>query len=133
MPRCAVIRKSLDSGQSLELYQFDPADDVSEDPSPSVSPDGKSVLFWGYIEGGDPYEWAAIVPVVGGEVKKVRMPVPASQTVRFRWGADGNSILYSRNEGAARWWRSQENHELRFRPHLRIRRVPGEPPRDLTR
>ena len=26
------------------------------------------------------------------------MPIPASQAVRFRWAADGKSILYSRNE-----------------------------------
>ena len=98
---CALTRKSLDSGQSLELYQFDPADDVSEDPSPSVSPDGKSVLFWRYTHAEDSYEWAAIIPIAGGEVKKVRMPVPASQFGAFgafRWAADGKSILYSRNE-----------------------------------
>ena len=96
---CALTRKSLDSGQSLELYQFDPADDVSEDPSPSVSPDGKSVLFWRYTHGEDSYEWAAIIPISGGEVKKLRMPVPASQFgACFRWAADGKSILYSRNE-----------------------------------
>ncbi len=98
---CALTRKSLDSGQSGELYQFDPADDVSEDPSPSVSPDGKSVLFWRYTHAEDTHEWAAIIPIAGGEVKKVRMPVPASQFGAFgafRWAADGKSILYSRNE-----------------------------------
>jgi len=96
---CALTRKSLDSGQSLELYQFDPADDISEDQSPSISPDGESVLFPRYTQDGDPYEWAAIVPVAGGEVKKLRMPIPANQAIRFRWAADGQSILYSRNEG----------------------------------
>ncbi len=96
---CTLTRKSLDSGQSLELYQFDPADDISEDQSPSISPDGKSVLFPRYTQDGDPYEWAAIVPIEGGEVKKLRMPIPADQTIRFRWAPDGKSILYSRNEG----------------------------------
>ncbi len=96
---CALTRKSLDSGQSLELYQFDPADDISEDQSPSISPDGKSVLFPRYTQDGDPYEWAAIVPIAGGEVKKLRMPIAADQTIRFRWAPDGKSILYSRNEG----------------------------------
>jgi hypothetical protein len=91
-------RKSLDSGQSLDLYQFDPADDVTEDPSPSVSPDGKSVLFWRYTHAEDSYEWAAIIPLAGGEMKKLRMPVPASQFGAFRWASDGKSILYARNE-----------------------------------
>jgi len=98
---CALTRKSLDSGQSLELYQFDPAADVSEVPSPGVSPDGKSVLFWRYTHAEDSYEWAAIIPIGGGEVRKVRMPVPASQFGAFgafRWAADGKSILYARNE-----------------------------------
>jgi len=98
---CALTCKSLDSGQSRELYQFDPADDVSEDPSPRVSPDGKSVLFWRYTHDEDSYEWAAIIPIAGGEVRKVRMPVPASQFGvfgAFRWAADGKSILYSRTE-----------------------------------
>ncbi len=102
---CALTRRSLDSGQSRELYQFDPADNnVSGDPSPSVSPDGKSVLFWRYTPAQDSYEWAAIIPLAGGEVKKVRMPVPASQFVgqgtwgAFRWAADGKSILFRRNE-----------------------------------
>ena len=95
---CALTRKSLDSGQSVELYQFDPADNVSEDPSPSVSPDGKSALFWGYTHGGDSYEWAAIIPIAGGEVKKLRIPVAASQSALLRWAAGGKSILFSRNE-----------------------------------
>jgi serine/threonine protein kinase/Tol biopolymer transport system component len=102
---CALTRKSLDSGRSLELYQFDPADDISEDQSPSISPDGKSVLFPRYTKDGDPYEWAAIVPAAGGEVTKLRMPIPASQTIKFRWAADGKSILYSRNEvGVGNIW-----------------------------
>jgi len=102
---CALTRKSLDSGQSRELYQFDPADNnVGGDPSPSVSPDGKSVLFWRYTPAEDSYEWAGIIPLAGGEVRKVRMPVPASQFVgqgawgAFRWAADGKSIFYARNE-----------------------------------
>ncbi len=109
---CALTRKSLDSGQSRELYQFDPADNnVSGDPSPSVSPDGKSVLFWRYTPAEDSYEWAAIIPLAGGDVKKVRMPVPASQFVgqgawgAFRWAADGKSIFYARNEsGSGNIW-----------------------------
>jgi Tol biopolymer transport system component len=110
---CALTRKSLDSGKSLELYQFDPADNnISGDPSPSVSPDGKSVLFWRYTPAEDSYEWAAIIPLSGGEVKKIRMPVPASQFVgqgawgAFRWAADSNSIFYARNEKGSGnvWW-----------------------------
>ncbi len=31
-------------------------------------------------------------------MKKLRMPVPASQFGLLRWAADGKSILYSRNE-----------------------------------
>ena len=105
---CALTRRSLDSGQSLDLYQFDPADDVSEDSSPTVSPDGKSVLFWRYTHAEDSYEWAAIIPIAGGEVRKVRMPVPASQFGQFgvfRWASDGKSILYAHTkEGVGNIW-----------------------------
>ena len=103
--RCALIRKALDSGESRELYQFDPADNnISGNPIPSISPDGKSVLFWRYTPAEDSYEWAAIIPIAGGEVKKIRMPIPASQFVgqgawgAFRWAVDGKSIFYARNE-----------------------------------
>ena len=93
---CVLARKSLDSGQSLDLYQFTSED--TGDTTPSVSPDGKNVLFWRYSRGEDSYEWAAIVSLSGGEVKKVRMPVPAGQFGLLRWAADGKSILYLRNE-----------------------------------
>ena len=95
LDRCTLARKSLDFGQSIDLYQ--PDNQVTGVDSPIVSPDGRSVLFWRYTS-GDSYQWAAIISIAGGEVKKVRMPIPASQVREFRWAADGKSILYSRDE-----------------------------------
>ena len=40
----------------------------------------------------DSYEWAAIIPIAGGEVKKLRMPVPASQFGAFRLGQQMASL-----------------------------------------
>jgi len=95
--RCALTRKSLDSGQSLDLYQFN--NENTGNRSPSISSDGKSVLFWRYIRDEDAREGAAIIPISGGEVRTVRMPIPVNQFVQLRWSPDAKSIVYPRNEG----------------------------------
>ncbi len=102
-PRCSLVRKSLDSGQSSMVYEFDPLHESSS--APSLSPDGRNVLFFRHIDGGDPYEWAAIIPISGGNLKTRRMPVRAGEVVAFKWAADGKSILYARNEnGVGNMW-----------------------------
>jgi Tol biopolymer transport system component len=100
--RCIVARKSLATGEVLPLYEFTPAVDVS---NPTFSPDGATVLSSRNPDANDPYEWAAIVPIVGGEPRRIRMPVPKGEVGTFKWSNDGKSILYARNEkGVGNIW-----------------------------
>jgi serine/threonine protein kinase len=100
---CFIRRRSLDSGQSLDLYELG-ADDGMGLTSPTLSSDGTAVLFRN-LSAGDPYVWATIVPIAGGDPKTFRMPVPSGEVIAFRWAADGKSILYARNEnGVGNIW-----------------------------
>jgi Tol biopolymer transport system component len=101
--RCFLMRKPLDGGQSHAVYEFDPAKEISG--SPTFSPDGNNVLFLRQLRGGNSYEWAAIIPAAGGDVRNVKMPIPAAEAVAFKWSADGKSILYARDEnGVGNVW-----------------------------
>ena len=48
----------------------------------------------------DPYDWARIVPITGGEPKKLKMSVtagevnPYQESYGYAWAPDGKSILY---------------------------------------
>jgi serine/threonine protein kinase/Tol biopolymer transport system component len=95
-----LMWRSLKSGQSSELYRFDGSHVIS----PTISPDGSSVLFQISDASGDPIEWA-IIPMTGGPLKKLTMPVPVSDVLVFRWSPDGKSIVYSKNEnGVGNLW-----------------------------
>jgi Tol biopolymer transport system component len=43
-------------------------------------------------------EWAAIIPITGGDPKRIKMPVPAGEVYAWSWSADGKAILYARTE-----------------------------------
>jgi Tol biopolymer transport system component/tRNA A-37 threonylcarbamoyl transferase component Bud32 len=101
--RCFLMRKSLDGGQPLALYEFDPLKESSG--SPTFSPDGKDVLFSRQLHGGDSDDWAAIISDSGGHIKELKMPATAGEVAAFKWSADGKSILYARNEnGVGNIW-----------------------------
>jgi serine/threonine protein kinase len=103
--RCSLMRKSLESGESVALYEFDSATENSG--SPSLSADGVNVLFWRHPTSGDPYEWAAMVQISGGEIKKLRMPFTAGEVDSLKWHPDGKSLLCLRRDenGLANLWR----------------------------
>jgi Tol biopolymer transport system component len=99
--RCFLTRKSLDTGQTLELYEFIANNEV--DPSPSVSPDGTSVIFINQPEDGDPNGWVMTIPINGGEPKKLKMAFPDADFVR--WGPDGKGFYYVRTKnGVGNVW-----------------------------
>ena len=99
---CALTRKSLDSGQSVSLYEERNDEDLG---GPLLlSPDGSKVLF-AKDRPPDPFEWLAWVPLSGGSLQRVRMPVTASEVTQYRWAPDGKSILYSHAEnGVGNIW-----------------------------
>ena len=93
-----LTRKSLDSKQSVALCDLGLAANVG--PHPAVSPDGGSVFFINQAPSKDPYDWARIVPITGGEPKKLKMSVtagevnPYQESYGYAWAPDGKSILY---------------------------------------
>jgi serine/threonine protein kinase/dipeptidyl aminopeptidase/acylaminoacyl peptidase len=98
--RAAFIRKSIDSGESAELHQFNQSDPVY----PKISPDGRNLLFLIEYVSGAPWEWA-ILSVNGGSVQKLQMPVAAGKMPPFTWAPDGKSILYATNKnGVGNIW-----------------------------
>jgi len=95
--RCFLTRKSLDSGQSVNLYEIQISGDFS--PALAISPDGTNVVLGTPPEPGHPSEWATLIPVNGGAPKKLKFPVPFGEAEILKWAPDGKSILYSRTEG----------------------------------
>jgi serine/threonine protein kinase len=95
--RCFLTRKSLQSGQSVNLYEFHIAGDFA--PAYAISPDGSSVLLTTMPEPGHPYEWTMLIPMDGGAPKKLKLPIAFGEAELFKWAPDGKSILYSRTEG----------------------------------
>jgi Tol biopolymer transport system component len=99
--RCAVTRKSLDSGQSASLYEHGSDGDAG---NPILSPDGNKVLLTNF-GAKYPYEWLAWVPLTGGSPQMLKMPVAAAEVTEIKWAPDGKSILYSRAEnGVGNIW-----------------------------
>ena len=99
---CSLTRKSLDSGQSLALYEIAANESCC---SPTLSPDGTKVLFLQKLDGGNPYEWAAVLPIAGGNPQKLRLPISVGEVGAFIWAPDGKSILCSRDEqGVGNIW-----------------------------
>jgi serine/threonine protein kinase len=98
--RCAVTRKSLDSGQSASLYD----ERADENSVPFLSPDGNKVLI-AKSDAEDTHKWLAWVPLTGGSPQMLTMPVTAAEVTQYRWAPDGKSILYSRAEnGVGNIW-----------------------------
>ena len=94
--RCFLIRKSLDSGQSVNLYEIHAQGDFNS--VYAISPDGSSVLLSTPPEPGQPNEWAMLIPVNGDEPKRLKLAIGPGEARLFRWAPDGKSILYPRFE-----------------------------------
>jgi eukaryotic-like serine/threonine-protein kinase len=102
--RCFLTRKSIDTGQSLTLHEFDIGNGLSS-PGLAVSPDGTKVLFGEALRGGNPNDWVMVVPIAGGNLQKLKMTVSVNEVNAFTWAPDGKSILYSRyTQGVGNIW-----------------------------
>ena len=99
--RSFVIRKSLESGQSLVVVDFGSDADWG---NPMLSPDGTQVFF-AKENAKDPYAWGMIVPSTGGTPKSIKMPISEGEVGTIRWAPDSKSFLYSKTEnGVANIW-----------------------------
>jgi Tol biopolymer transport system component len=96
------MSKSLVSGKVTELHRFDSNTTVL---SPAISSDGKSLLFGVSNNAVEvPVRWATM-PIAGGLLKDLMIPVAASEVVAMKWAPDGKSIRYARNEnGVGNIW-----------------------------
>jgi Tol biopolymer transport system component len=63
---------------------------------PTISPDGKAIAYSYEDPSANPPHGIAIMAFEGGPPLK-RFDTP--QSARFRWAADGRSLLYAKNEG----------------------------------
>jgi hypothetical protein len=94
-------KKSLLSGEIVELYQFERL----MPKFPKISPDGKSILFQIARDNGSSSQGWAVMPIAGGTPTNLKMPVLASQVRAFNWAPDGKAILYAKNEnGVGNIW-----------------------------
>ena len=93
---CSLIRKTFDSGHSTTLYDFGQA--LNFFPSPSVSPDGASVLFQKAPDPADPHNWAMSIPISGGDPKPLKMPLALGDMDGYIWAPDGKGIVYSHHQ-----------------------------------
>ncbi len=101
--RCFLTRKSIDTGQSITLHEFDMGNALSS-PGLMVSPDGTKVLFGEALRGGNPNDWVMVVPITGGNLQKLTMPVSAEEVDAIIWAPDGKSILFSQKTGVGNIW-----------------------------
>ncbi len=102
--RCFLKRKSIDSGQSLTLHEFDQVNETTMS-NPTLSPDGTTVLLRISLRGRNPNEWVMLLPIAGGNLQKLKMPVSVNEVDAFAWAPDGKSILYSRyTQGVGNIW-----------------------------
>jgi Tol biopolymer transport system component len=90
--RCSLTRKSLDSRQSLALYETSPC----KLGGSTLSLDGTKVLFCKEPDTKDPSAWA-VMPLIGGnpQTLKMPMPMPGLSWEGPSWAPDGKSILYT--------------------------------------
>jgi Tol biopolymer transport system component len=88
-----IIWKSLSSGKEIVLQQFDHSNPMW----PTISPNGRDLLFNVFYKSGTTTDWE-IIPVIGGPMKKLIPPIGASAAIAIKWAPDGKSILYAKNE-----------------------------------
>ena len=114
--RCLWMRKSLNSGQSFALYEVGAQDPEAQ--WPNISPDGTQLLFF-QLERRNPFQWARLVPMAGGQATTLTMPIPAGEVSGLRWAPDGKSLLVKRGNVNA-------IHNIWSAP------TDGKPPRQIT-
>jgi len=97
-----LARKSLDSKQVTILYDVGSAGGLG--PHPAVSPNGSAVFFIDQANSKDASNWASLIPVAGGEPKRLKLAVPVGEVnpsdwlTTYVWAPNGKAILYARTE-----------------------------------
>src|SRR5215472_2583627 len=86
-PSCSILAKVLMSTSSKMPTLF-------LSPSPQMEKPYCSRLNF---NDGRPRQWATL-PITGGELKLLHLPIPAAEVRAFRWSPDGKSIVYAKNE-----------------------------------
>src|SRR5262249_54092796 len=112
--KCSIVRKSVDSPETTRLVPLNSSDSVF----PRISPDGSTVLFQREPDAAEPYRWLGLVPIAGGEVKYITMPIVTAVAEIVRWSSNGQALLYS--------WRQNGVDNIWSRP------LAGGRPRQLT-
>ena len=97
------MKKFLDTGEATPIFELGSAAEITG--SPRISPDGKTVLFVWKMKDNDPFTWAAVLSLNGGNVRRLTMPVSIGEVGQFRWSPDGKFILYVRTvNGVGNIW-----------------------------
>ena len=89
--QCFIVRKSVESPEITNLVTLHSSDGAY----PAISPDNSKVLFQREPDSKEPYDWVGIVPIAGGDVKYVHMPIPTGDANVVRWSPNGQALLYS--------------------------------------
>jgi eukaryotic-like serine/threonine-protein kinase len=105
-----IFKVPIDGGDSVRLSSeaFDPG-------APAVSPDGRRIAYYYRNMEATPKQGVAVMAFEGGPPVRRFDMLPRTS---FRWAADGQSLLYANNEGAAGNIWSQP--------------ISGEPPKQIT-
>jgi eukaryotic-like serine/threonine-protein kinase len=99
--KCYIVRKSIDSQEITRLVPLN----TSDGAYPRISPDGSTVLFQREPDSKDPYRWLGLVPIAGGEVKYITMPIATGDAEAVRWSPNGQALLFSwRQSGVGNIW-----------------------------
>jgi len=93
---CFLVRKSLDSGSPVDLYEIHVSGDFT--PYYALSADGRNLLLSSPPDPGHPEEWATLIPVDGSQPRKLKLGFGVGEARVFRWAPDGKSILFPRWE-----------------------------------
>lgn len=100
--QCFMIRRNLITKEEVKLFKYANGGTPLLFPSAVISPDGKSVFFKEVV-GTDPYEWGGVVPITGGEAKRIKFTVLTQEETNAdhktcRCAPDGRSILCILND-----------------------------------
>jgi Tol biopolymer transport system component len=90
-PEKGVWKVPMEGGNPVRLSD-------AEAQYPTISPDGKMIAYSYEDPSANPPQGVAIMAFEGGPATK-HFDILSSMGTSFRWGTDGRSLLYTKNEG----------------------------------
>jgi eukaryotic-like serine/threonine-protein kinase len=90
-PEKGVWKVPMEGGNPVRLSD-------AEAKLPTISPDGKMIAYFYKDPSANPPQGVAIMAFEGGPATK-HFDILSSMVTWFRWGTDGRSLLYTKNEG----------------------------------